>query len=308
MALKHTPQKNARNSTQSTNRSNMILVTGATGKLGKTVIHQLLKNTPGENVAALVRDQTKATDLKEWGVNIRVGHYDDPDLLESAMQGIETVLLIAGTNEDSRVQQHQNVVDAAKKAGVQGIAYTSRNLKDTSNMANKLMLGHFQTEDAIKASGLTYAIFRNALYMDTIPNFVGEKVLETGISLPAGQGKVAFALRGDMGEAIANSLLAGGWNETTYKLTGSHAYSFDDVAAALTKLSSHEVKYTPADPTAFAAQMFQRGVPEIVVGRVVGFMTDIKNGQEDEISPDLEQLLGRKPATLEEGLKVLFKL
>jgi NAD(P)H dehydrogenase (quinone) len=199
-------------------------------------------------------------------------------------------------------------VDAAKKAGVQGIAYTSRTLKDTSNMANKLMLGHFQTEDYIKASRLSYAIFRNVLYMDTIPNFVGEKVLETGISLPAGQGKVAFALRSDMGEAIANSLLAGGWNQTIYKLTGSASYSFEDVAAVLTKLSGREVKYAPADATAFAAKMTERGVPEIVVGRVVGFMTDIKNGQEDEISPDLEQLLGRKPATLEEGLKVLFKL
>jgi NAD(P)H dehydrogenase (quinone) len=286
----------------------MILVTGATGQLGKAVIHQLLKNTPANNIAALVRDEGKAADLKDLGVNIRVGHYDDPALLEVAMQGIETVLLIAGTNEDSRVRQHQNVVDAAKKAGVQGIAYTSRTLKDIGKTANKLMLGHFQTEDAIKASGLSYAIFRNVLYMDTIPNFVGEKVLETGISLPAGQGQVAFALRSDMGEAIANSLLAGGWNQTTYKLTGSESYSFDDVAAALTKLSGRDVKYTPADPTGFAAQMLERGVPEIVVGRVVGFMTDIKNGQEDEISPDLEQLLGRRPATLEEGLKVLFKL
>jgi NAD(P)H dehydrogenase (quinone) len=286
----------------------MILVTGASGQLGRIVVRHLLRNAPAANIAALVRDESKVTEFKDLGVNIRVGHYDDLGSLESAMQGVETVLLIAGTNEDSRVQQHQNVVDAAKKAGVHGIAYTSRTLKDTSNVANKLMLGHFQTEDAIKASGLSYAIFRNVLYMDTIPNFVGEKVLETGISLPAGQGQVAFAVRSDMGEAIANSLVAGGWNKTTYKLTGSEAYSFDDIAAALTQLSGREVKYTPADVSAFAAKMIERGVPEIVVGRVVGFMTDIKNGQEDEISPDLEQLLGRKPATLEEGLKVLFKL
>ncbi len=286
----------------------MILVTGATGQLGKTVIHQLLKNAPADNIAALVRDETKAADLKDLGINIRVGHYDDSVLLEQAMQGVERVLLIAGTNEDRRVQQHQNVVNAAKKVGVQGIAYTSRTLKDASNTANKLMLGHFQTEDAIKDSGLSHAIFRNVLYMDTISNFVGEKVLETGISLPAGQGQVAFALRSDMGEAIANALLAGAWNQTIYKLTGSKAYSFEDVAAALTKLSNREVKYTPADPAAFAAKMLERGVPEIVAGRVVGFMTDIKNGQEDEISPDLEQLLGRKPATLEQGLKMLFKL
>jgi NAD(P)H dehydrogenase (quinone) len=285
----------------------MILVTGATGQLGRIVVRQLLKNTSADKMAALVRDESKAADFKDAGVNIRVGHYDDPASLERAMQGIERVLLIAGTDEERRVQQHQNVVDAAKKAGVQGIAYTSRTLKNRSTLANKLMEGHFQTEDSIKQSGLTYAIFRNVLYMDSIPQFVGEKVFDTGIALPAGQGKVAFALRSEMGEAIANSLLAGGWNQTTYKLTGSETYSFDDVAAGLTRLSGREVGYRPVEASAFGVQMMERGVPEMVVQRVIGFMTDIKNGQEDEISPDLEQLLGRKSATLQEGLKVLFK-
>jgi NAD(P)H dehydrogenase (quinone) len=286
----------------------MILVTGATGQLGRIVVQQLLKNTSSDKIAALVRDEGKATDMKDAGVNLRVGHYDDPASLEQAMQGIERVLLIAGTDEERRVQQHQNVVDAAKKAGVQGIAYTSRTLKDRSTLANKLMEGHFQTEDAIQQSGLSYALFRNVLYMDTIPQFVGERVFDTGIVLPAGEGRVAFALRSEMGEAIANSLLAGGWNQTIYKLTGSQSYSFGDVAAELTRLSGREVNYKPVEASAFAAQMIGRGVPDQIAQRVVGFMTDIKNGQEDEISPDLEQLLGRKPATLREGLKGLFNL
>jgi NAD(P)H dehydrogenase (quinone) len=286
----------------------MILVTGATGKLGRIVVQQLLKNTSADNISALVRDEDKATDFKAAGVNIRAGDYDDPASLERAMQGVERVLLIAGTDEERRVQQHQNVVNAAKKAGVQRIAYTSRTLKDPTTLANKLMEGHFQTEDAIKASGLSYALFRNVLYMDAIPQFVGEKVFDTGISLPAGQGKVAFALRSELGEAIANSLLVGGWNQTIYKLTGSTAYSFEDVAVQLSQLSGREVIYKPAEATAFGAQMIARGVPEVVAQRVIGFMTDIKNGQEDEISPDLERLLGRKPTPLREGLKVLFNL
>jgi NAD(P)H dehydrogenase (quinone) len=286
----------------------MILVTGATGQLGSSVIEQLLKNTSADNIAALVRDEHKAAHLKDAGVDIRVGDYDDTSSLEKAMQGVTRVLLIAGTNEERRVQQHQSVVEAAKRAGVAGIAYTSRTLKDRSTMVNKLMEGHFQTEDLFKASGLPYAIFRNVLYMDTLPQFVGEKVFETGIVVPAGQGRVAFALRSDMGEAIANSLLAGGWNQRIYHLTGSESYSFDDVAAALTHLSGREVSYKPADISAFETQMLERGTPEIVTQRVIGFMTDIKNGQEDEISLDLEQLLGRKPTLLEAGLKMLFKL
>ena len=288
----------------------MILVTGATGQLGTAVIKNLLKKTSAERIAALVRDESKASTLKEQGVNIRVGNYNDRASLDRAMEGIEKVLLIAGTDEDedNRLRQHQNVVDAAKQAGVQCIAYTSRNLKDPNTLTNKLMVGHFQTEDRIKASGLKYVLFRNALYMDTIPLFVGERVLDTGINLPTGDGRVSFALRSEMGEAIANTLLESGCANRIYKLTGSESYSFDDVAATLSDLSSKEVNYTPAEKSAFEAQMKARGTPETVIQKIVGFLTDIKNGQEEEVSHDLENLLGRSPASLKEGLKVLFNL
>lgn len=286
----------------------MILVTGANGQLGTAVVQNLLKKTSANRIAALVRDESKASTLKEQGVDIRVGNYDDTASLDNAMQGIETVLLIAGTDEENRLRQHQNVVNAAKKAGIQCVAYTSRSLKDRSTLANKLMEGHFQTEDSIKASGLNYALFRNVLYMDTLPQFVGEEVFDTGINLPVDQGRVPFALRSEMGEAIANALLESGRDNRIYKLTGSESYSFDNVAAALTDLSGKEVVYTPIEKTAFEAQMKERGVPEMMIERITGFLTDIKNGQEDEVSSDLENLLGRKPASLRAGLKALFNL
>lgn len=287
----------------------MILVTGATGQLGTAVIKNLLKKTSASQIAALVRDESKASALKEKGVDIRVGSYDDPASLDKAMQGIEKVLLIAGTDEDNRLRQHQNVVDAAKKAGVQCIAYTSRALKDRNTLVNKLMEGHFQTEDYIKECGLDYTLFRNILYMDTIPQFVGgAKVFEMGINLPTGNGRVPYALRSEMGEAIANALLESSGGDRIYNLTGSETYSFDDVAATLTELSGKKVNYTPTDRSVFAAQMKDRGTPEMMVQRVVGFLTDIKNGQEAQVSPDLENLLGRKPASLKQGLKTLFQL
>ncbi|MEH2003312.1 MAG: SDR family oxidoreductase [Nostoc sp.] len=286
----------------------MILVTGATGQLGTAVVKNLLENTSANQIAAFVRDESKASALKEKGVDIRVGSYDDTASLDKAMHGIKKVLLIAGTDEDNRLQQHQNVVDAAKKAGVQCIAYTSRTLKDRNTIANKLMVGHFQTEDYIKASGLNYALFRNVLYMDTIPQFVGERVFDTGIYLPTSHGRVPFALRSEMGEAIAHALLESDRDNRIYRLTGSESYSFDDVAATLSDLSGKDVDYTPAEKSAFEAQMRERGVPETMVQKVVGFLTDIKNGQEEEVSPDMENLLGRSPASLKEGLKVLFNL
>ena len=160
----------------------MILVTGATGQLGTAVVKNLLEKTSANQVAAFVRDESKASDLKEKGVDIRVGSYDDTASLDNAMQGIETVLLIAGTNEDKRLQQHQNVVDAAKKGEGPMCRLTPVEiLKDRNTLANKLMEGHFQTEDYIKECGLDYALFRNVLYMDTLPQFVGgEKVFGDG--------------------------------------------------------------------------------------------------------------------------------
>lgn len=286
----------------------MILVTGANGQLGTAVVQNLLKKTSASQVAALVRDESKASALKEQGVDIRVGNYDDTASLNDAMQGIETVLLIAGTDEENRLRQHQNAVNAAKKARVECIAYTSRTLKDRNMLANKLMKGHFQTEDYIKECGLNYAIFRNVLYMDTLPQFVGGKVFDTGINLPVDQGRVPFALRSEMGEAIANALLESDRDNRIYKLTGNESYSFGNVAAALTDLSGKEVVYTPIEKTAFEAQMKERGVPEMMIERVTGFLTDIKNGQEDEVSSDLENFLGRKPASLRKGLKALFNL
>ncbi len=287
----------------------MILVTGATGQLGTAVIKTLLEKTSATQIAALVRDESKASALKEKGVDIRVGSYDDTASLDQAMQGIEKVLLIAGTDEENRLQQHQNVVDAAKKTGVQCIAYTSRSLKDRNTLANQLMLGHFQTEDYIKASGLNYILFRNVLYMDTIPQFIGgKKVFETDINLPTGHGQVPFALRSEMGEAIAHALLENDYSNRIYKLTGNKTYSFDDVAATLSDLSGKKVGYTPVEKSAFEMQMKERGTPDAMVQKVVGFLTDIKNGQEEEVSPDLENLLGRSPTSLKEGLKVLFNL
>jgi len=285
----------------------MILVTGATGQLGGAVIKQLQTLIPPQQIVAFVRDEQKAAQLCEQGINLRVGTYDDLASLDRAMPGVETVLLIAGTDEEKRVQQHQYVVDAAKRAGVGRIAYTGRALKDRSTLVNQLMDAHFQTEDYIKASGLTHTLFRNILYMDAIPQFVGgNAVFERGIALPAGHGRVALALRSELGEAMANALVRPPAGSVTYQLTGSQSYSFDDIATALTDLSGKSVTYTPMEPAAFTAQLQARGLSDVMARRITGFIADIANGQEDTVTTNLETLLGRKPTGLTAGLKSVF--
>ena len=225
------------------------------------------------------------------------------------MEGIDTVLLISSGDQGDRIQEHKNVIDTAKKKGVKHIAYTSRCLNDRNTLANKLMVEHFDTEDYILASGLQYTFFRNILYMDAIPQFIGGKIaLEKGIFLPAGDGKVSFALRSEMGEAMAHVLLEAKNESKIYNFTGDKSYSFYDIANALTELSGKENKYSNVETNVFENMMKQRNLPEPVIQKIVDFITDIKNNQEGNIFNDLEVQLGRKPSNLKEGLKLLFGL
>ncbi len=287
---------------------NKILVTGATGILGSSVIDTLLKKITVNQINIITRKDEKRLEFQSKGFNAFLGDYNDIIALEKAMENVDIVLLVSSGDQGDRMQEHKNVIDTAKKSGVKNIAYTSRALQDRTTLANKLMLEHFETEDYIKESGLKYILFRNALYMDVIPLFVGKQVFETGIFMPAGNGKVAYALRQEQGEAIANVLLNKIFDNQIYKFTGSEAYSFYDVATALTELSGKEVKYTSVTILAFVDMMKQKGLPEGMVKKIVDFNLDIKNGQEAEVTTELETQLGRKPTSLKDGLKILFSL
>lgn len=285
-----------------------ILVTGATGILGTAFIKSLLKQMQPNQISVITRKEEKRAELEKQGFQAYLGDYNDTTALEKAMNGVDTVLLISSGDQGDRMQEHKNVVNSAKKMKVKNIAYTSRSLVNRERLSNKLMEEHFLTEDYIKQSGLNYIIFQNALYMDTIPVFVGQEVFQKGIFMPAGNGKVAFALREEQAEAMANTMLNEPFENQTYKFTGNEAYSFYDVAKALTELSGKEVKYNAVEVADFKSNMMQKGLPEPMVQKIVDFNVDIKNGQEATITKELEKKLGRKPTNLKEGLKQLFNL
>lgn len=286
----------------------MILVTGATGHLGTAAVEHLLKKTNADNIIALARSEEKAKALRDKGVAVRIGNFDDITSLDNAMQGIEKVLLIS-TIDQNRLQQHKNVVDAASRAGVRHVVYTGVSMKDVSTSAIMGLMGaHFQTEDYIRSSGLSFTILRNTLYTDVIPFYVGEQVFETGIYFPAGTGSVLFALRKEMGEAAANVLLQGGHENKTYEITGDTLYSFGDIANELSALSGKTVTYTDADAADYSDKLKQSDVPEYLIYMLGGFASDVKNKQFETVYNDLEGLLGRKPASLKEGLRLIYNL
>lgn len=286
-----------------------IVITGATGHFGKATIQHLLnKGADASQIIGLVRDEAKATDLLEKGVTIKIGDYDDPASLVSAFEGAEKVLLISGTDLENRAKQHQNVIDAAKQAGAKHILYTSIDRKNEGEDSPLAGLGqsHFQTEKAMKESGLDYTIFRNNLYLDVVPMFIGEKVFETGIYFPAGDGKAAYALRDDLAEAAAIVLLGSDHENKEYGMNNSESYSFGDVAQTLSAITGKEVGYYSPSVEEYTKVLSQAGVPDVYIGMFVGFGESIKQGELEGEKSDLEALLGRKPTTLKEYLTSVY--
>ena len=286
----------------------MILITGATGHFGHTAIDFLLQKTHAVNLAALVRDENKAADLKTKGVDVRLGNYDDYDSLIKAMEGIDKVLLISGNDIVNREKQHKNVVDAAKETGVKHIIYTSFERKNESENSplGLVAKAHMNTDKYIKNSGLVFTILRNSLYADGLPVFFGEKVLETGIYLPAGDGKGSFAIRHEMAEAAANVLAGEGHENKVYNISNTENYSMKDMATILSEVSGKHVRYVSPTREEFQETLSKAGVPEQLVNVTIMFCEAIKQGEFETSHTDMEKLLGRKPLSLEVYFQTVY--
>jgi NAD(P)H dehydrogenase (quinone) len=285
----------------------MILVTGATGQLGGAVLKQLLKKIPADQLVALVRDQSKAEALKKAGVTIREGDYHDPASLKDAFIEVDKVVLISSSDFNDRLRQHQNVINVAKSAGVSHLVYTGVSLKDVhQSVLRDFMIDHYQTEDDISASGLTYTFMQHTLYAEMIPFYIGKQVLESGIVFPAGNGRVPFTLRDEMGEAIANVITAIGHENKTYNITNTVAYTFRDIADALSELSGKAIGYTSPDINSYIDMLKAKGASEMMIKAVSGISAGIRNGDFDVAGNDLTKLLGRKPTELKTYLSSIY--
>jgi NAD(P)H dehydrogenase (quinone) len=286
-----------------------ILVTGATGNFGKTTIDFLLKKgIAATNISALVRDETKAEDLKTKGITIKIGDYDNYDSLLAAFKGVDKLLLVSGTDLVSRGKQQLNAVKAAREAGVKHILYTSferKNESETSPIAF-LAKSHIDTDNAIKASGMTYSIFRNNLYLEVLPMFFGEQVLETGIFFPAGDTAAAYVSRNDLAEAVANVLISENNESKEYAMNNVENYSMKNSADILSKITNTTVNYSSPSPEVYSDVLTKAGVPGEYIGMFVGFGAAIQQGEFYANSTDLENLLGRKPVSLEDFLKQVY--
>lgn len=220
------------------------------------------------------------------------------------------LLLIPSFDHAKLFEQNKSVVDTAKAAGVQKIVFVGMAMKDpkASALSTMMMDALFKTEEYIKDSGLDYTILRNTLYADAIPVFIGDKALEYGIHLPAGNAKIPFVLRREMGEAAANVLASTNHTNKLYNITADELYTYDDIASVLSELTGTSINYTPIEQEDFANTLRQLGVPDYAISVVSGFISDQRNGQYEIVSSDLEKLIGRKALPLKAALKEIYSL
>ncbi|GAB3951447.1 SDR family oxidoreductase [Spirosoma harenae] len=281
----------------------MIAITGATGHLGKATLKSLTTKTNPGSLVALVRDPAKASDLATNGIQVRQADYNDPESLVKSLAGVDTVVLISSTElGDERVRQHANVINAAKEAGVKHIFYTSAP-NPSPNALFTPAIDHFHTENLIKESGLTYTFFRNNLYLDVLPMMLGDAAQTGKLYFPAGDGTVSFALRTDIAEGLASALTSNGHENKTYEIGAPTAWSFSDIAAALSE-SGNPVEYIDIPNSAYAAELAKH-LPAAAATMYAGLAAGIKQNDFNVPDPTLEKLLGREPVSLVNYLKSL---
>jgi len=283
----------------------MILVTGATGGLGHETIDALLTTTPATEIAALVRDASKATDLVQRGVDVRQADYFDHPALVQAFQGIEKVLLVSSVAFTDRVSQHRNVIDAAKEAGVKHLFYTSIQ-RSSDFVMPQVTESDLATEAYLKASGLAYTILHNGYYFEGLGYLIGTEVPESEIRVPAGEGQIAFVKRTELAAATAALLTSEGHDKQSYTLTGSEAYSFHDVARELSALAGRPITYQSSEPAPYIAQKVAAGFPDFVATFFAQWGDAAEHGMLAGTDGTVERLLGRKPTSLREYLKATY--
>ncbi|OPG11726.1 SDR family oxidoreductase [Microbispora sp. GKU 823] len=276
----------------------MIVITGATGQLGRGVVEHLLARIPAERIGVSVRDPLKAQDLVDLGVRVRQGDFDDPASLAYAFEGAAQVLIVSGPAD---ARPHRTAIEAATAAGAERILYTSHM---GANPASPFlpMPSHAETEQDLRAAGVAFTALRNGFYATTALQFVGQ-ALESGTLVAPEDGPVSWTAHADLAEVTAVALTQEGrLDGITPPLTGPDSLDLADVAAIASDLTGREITRVTVPDEEWVAGMVARGVPEPQARFLLGMFEASRRGEFAEVGPALGELLGRKPIALRELL------
>jgi len=278
-----------------------LVITGATGQLGRLVVESLLaRGTAAADIVATGRNTAKLAEVAALGVAVAELDYTEPETVAAVVKPGDTLLLVSSSEVGQRASQHATVIAAAKEAGVARIVYTSAPAATTSALV--LAPEHKATEETLVASGVPFTILRNGWYTE---NYAGEieKGRENGaIVASVGDGRVSSASRKDYAEAAAVVLAGDGYEGKVFELSGDVAWTFDDLAAVIGGIVGREVVYTRLTPDEQAAMLGSFGLDEGTVGFVVALDGNIRDGLLGVTSGELSTLIGRPTTPLAEGL------
>ncbi|OCR24020.1 quinone oxidoreductase [Pseudomonas syringae] len=284
----------------------MYIVTGATGQLGRLVVEQLLKVVPASQIVAAVRTPEKAADLIALGVKVRHADYDRPETLDSAFKGAETLLLISSSELGQRAAQHQAVIDAAKRVGVQLLAYTSVLRADSSPLS--VAVEHRQTEAALQKSGLPFVLLRNGWYTENYTAGIPGALAHGAVFGSAGGGRISSAPRADYA-AAAVAVLTAKDNQAgrTYELAGDDSYTLAEFAAELSKQTGQAIGYTDLPQADFEAALVQAGLPNFVAALLANSDVGASKGALFDEGHQLSSLIGRRTVPLAQTVAAELK-
>lgn len=279
----------------------MIVVTGATGQLGRLVIAALLKKTAASNIAAAVRNVEKAKDIAALGVQVRQADYSQPASWDAALKGADKVLLISSSEIGQRAQQHRSVIDAAKKAGVKLLAYTSVLHADTSVLG--LSAEHKETEAMIRASGVPFVLLRNGWYTENYMGSVPSALAHGAVYGSAGDGRISSASRADYAEAAATVLTADNQAGKTYELAGDSAFTLTELAAEISRQSGKSIGYVNLPEVDYKNLLIKVGLPEVVADLLADSDIGVSKGALYDEGRQLSKLIGRPTTALATSVK-----
>ena len=275
-----------------------IAVTGATGQLGQLVVTELKKRISAEEIVALVRTPEKAAG---FGVEVREFDYSKTEDLPRALEGIDHLLLISGSEIGQRANQHSNVIEAAKKAGVKWIVYTSLLHADTSSL--NLAGEHLASEKALKESGIEYTVLRNGWYTENYTGSIAGALAAGAFVGSAGDGKISSAARIDFAEAAAVVVTDKSHRGKVYELAGDKSYTLNDLAAEISEQTGKNIPYNNLPETEYAKILKSVGLPDIFAEAIASWDVGASEGDLFDDSHQLSKLIGRPTTPLADSVK-----
>ncbi|MEV6423051.1 SDR family oxidoreductase [Streptomyces sp. NPDC051662] len=283
-----------------------IVVTGATGHLGRLVVESLLADgVPADGIAIVVRNEEKAAGLVARGVELRVADYSRPETLADTFRAGDRVLLISGSEVGQRVPQHTAVIDAARAADVAQLAYTG--ILGGPDADLQLAAEHKETERLILDSGLPYTFLRNGWYTENYTGNLAPVLEHDAVVAAAGEGRIASASRADYAAAAAAVLTGDGHLNKAYELSGDTAWSVGEYAAELSRQTGRTIAYNNVPAETLLGILTGSGMPEPMAALLVDVDHGIERGLLAGTTGDLARLVGRPTTPLADTIAEALK-